>query len=77
MLAIPYNLLERVRLLAARRLGEILAEDFAGDITLTLKIPLSEFELFQLGMRELSAGKLQAEVIETKETIVPVPNLVI
>ena len=72
MLAIPYNLLERARLLANRHRAEILGEDFAGDITLTLQIPLSEFDAFQLGMRELSAGKLQAEVIETKETIAPI-----
>ena len=69
MLAIPYNLLERIRLLAARHRAEILGEDFAGDITLTVQIPLSDFDEFQLGLRELSAGKLQAEVIETKETI--------
>jgi uncharacterized YigZ family protein len=71
MLAIPYNLLERVRLLAARHSAEILGEDFAGEITLTIQIPLSDFEAFQLGLRELSAGKLQAEVIESKETIMP------
>ncbi len=75
LLAIPYNLLERARLLANRHRAEILDEDFAGDITLTLQIPLSEFDAFQLGMRELSAGKLQAEVIETKETIAPIQTL--
>ncbi len=72
LLAIPYNLLERVRLLTAHHQGQILAEDFAADITLTLQFPVSEFEAFQLGMRELSAGRLQAEVIETKETIAPI-----
>jgi uncharacterized YigZ family protein len=72
LLAIPYNLLERVRLLSARHRGEILTEDFAGDITLTLQFPVSEFDDFQLGMRELSAGKLQAEIIETKEVVVSV-----
>lgn len=72
MMAIPYNLLERVRLLTARQRGEILSEDFAADITLTLKFPVAEFEAFQLAMRELSAGKIQAEVIETRESIVPV-----
>jgi uncharacterized YigZ family protein len=71
LLAIPYNLLERVRQLSARHYGEIIAEDFAGDITMTLQFPVSEFDAFQLGLRELSAGKLQAEVIETKETIMP------
>lgn len=72
MLAIPYNLLERVRLLTIRHRGQILGEDFAGDITLTMQFPISEFDAFQLGLRELSAGKLQAEVIETKEMIVAI-----
>jgi putative IMPACT (imprinted ancient) family translation regulator len=57
LLAIPYNLLERVRLLAAHHRSEILGEDFAGDITLTIQIPLRDFE---------------AEVIVSKETIMPV-----
>lgn len=69
MLAIPYHLLERVRLLVTRRGGEILGEDFAADITMTLQFPADSFELFQNELRELSAGKLKAEVIESKETI--------
>lgn len=74
MLAIPYNLLERVRLLVARRGGEIIGEDFAADITITLQFPVDSFEGFQNELRELSAGKLKAEVIESKETIVKVAN---
>ena len=69
MAAIPYNLLERVRLLVTRRGGEILGEDFAADITMTLQFPVDTFETFQNELRELSAGKLRAEVIESKETI--------
>lgn len=72
MLVIPYNLLERMRLLLPRHRGEILGEDFAGDITLTIQVPVGEWESFQLELRELSAGKIEAEMIETKETIVPV-----
>lgn len=72
MVAIPYNLLERVRLLVAQRGGEILEEDFAADITMTLQFPADAFEEFQSDLRELSAGKLKAEVIESKETIVKV-----
>jgi uncharacterized YigZ family protein len=72
MLVIPYNLLERMRLLLPRYHGEILGEDFAGDITLTIQVPVGEWESFQLELRELSAGKIEAEVIESKETIVPV-----
>jgi uncharacterized YigZ family protein len=69
MVAIPYNLLERVRLLAGRNGGEVLGEDYAGDITMTLQFPVESFDGFQSELRELSAGKTQAEVIETKETI--------
>jgi uncharacterized YigZ family protein len=72
MAAIPYNLLERIRLLAPRHHGQILGEDFAGDITLTMQFPVDEFDAFQRDMRELSAGKIQAEVVETKEMIVSV-----
>jgi len=72
LLAIPYNLLERVRLLSARRSGGVLDEEFAGDVTMTLRFPVDEFDSFQADLRELSAGKVQAEVIETREMIVPV-----
>ena len=70
MMAIPYNLLERVRLLVSKDRGKILGEDYAGDITLTMQFPVENFDTFQADMRELSAGKIQAEVIESKEEIV-------
>lgn len=70
MAAIPYNLLERVRLVVKRNHGEILGEDFGGDVTMTLQFPVESVEGFQRELQELSAGKVQAEVIETKETIV-------
>lgn len=72
MIALPYNLLERLRLVVIRQRGEVLGEDFAADITMTVRLPVDTFESFQNDLRELSAGKLQAEVIETKEMIVPV-----
>ena len=72
MAAIPYNLLERVRIFTTKNHGKILGEDYAGDITLTLQFPVENFEDFQADMRELSAGRIQAEVIETKEEIVKV-----
>lgn len=72
MLALPYNLLERLRLLVARHSGAVLGEDFAADITMTLRFPLENFPAFQSDLRELSSGTLQAEVIETLEMLVPV-----
>ena len=73
MAAIPYNLLERVRLVVTRWGGEILGEDFAADITMTLQFPVDSFDAFQNELRELTAGKLKAEVIESKETIAKIP----
>jgi uncharacterized YigZ family protein len=72
LVAIPYNLLERVRLMAKRNQGEILGEDFAADITMTLQFPVDAFDGFQNELQELSAGKIQAEVIESAEKIVAV-----
>jgi len=72
MLAIPHNLLERIRLMVTRNSGEVLGEDFAGDITMTLQFPIAKFDMFQSELRELSAGKLKAEVIETREVVVAV-----
>jgi uncharacterized YigZ family protein len=70
MVAIPYNLLERVRLMTVRNQGEVLGEDFAADITMTLQFPIESFDGFQNELRDVSAGKIQAEVIESAEKIV-------
>ena len=72
MLALPYNLLERVRRLVPLQQGEILGEDFGADITMTLQFPKDVFESFQDTLRELSAGELKAEVIESRETLVKI-----
>jgi uncharacterized YigZ family protein len=72
MISLPYNLLERLRLVVTRQRGEVMGEDFAADVTMTVHLPVDAFDAFQNDLRELSAGKLQAEIIETKEMIVPV-----
>ncbi len=71
MIAMPYNLLERLRLIVTRQRGEVLGEDFGADVTMTVSLPVDSFEAFQNDLRELSAGKIQAEIIETKERIMP------
>ena len=43
-----------------------------GIITMTLRFPVDQFDAFQKDLRELSAGRLGAEVIETTEMLVPV-----
>jgi uncharacterized YigZ family protein len=72
MLALPYNLLDRVRLLVKKHQGEILDEDFTTDITMTMRFPVENTEHFQADLSELSAGKLNIETIDTTEVLLPV-----
>ena len=58
--------------MTARQNGEVLGEDFAGDITMTLQFPVETFDGFQKELQELSAGKLKAEVIETTDKVVKI-----
>ncbi len=77
MLALPYNLLERVRLLVGEWNGRILEEQFTVDITMTMQFTVAKFGGFQDALRELSHGSLAAEVIETQEdTIMPLGTFV-
>jgi len=39
---------------------------------MTLELPVDLFDAFQGELREMSAGKLKAEVIESRETVIPV-----
>ncbi len=60
--------------MAARHSGVVLGEDFAADVTLTLRFPVETLEEFQSELRELSAGRSQAEIIETTGMLVPVES---
>ncbi|MCB9421402.1 MAG: YigZ family protein [Ardenticatenaceae bacterium] len=72
MLALPYTLFERVKLLVADWNGRILDETFAADITLTIQFVVEKFPGFQEALTELSHGSLTAEiVVANEETIMP------
>ncbi len=66
---IPYPLLERTRILTSKHHGKVIGEEFAADVMLTLQFPVQNYEAFQADLRELSAGKIQAQTIEIKEEI--------
>ncbi len=75
MMAIPYNYLERIRLWVVEFGGQMLDEDFAADITLTVQFTVEKFPQFQEALLERSHGSLEAEIIETNEaTIFPIAN---
>ena len=72
MMALPYNYLERIRLLVERWHGRVLDEAFAADITVTAQFTVTQFPHFQNELQEISHGSLAAEIIETnEETIMP------
>jgi len=71
MLVFPYTYLERVRQLVASQAGLVLEEDFAADVTLTARITVEKLPAFQASLNDLTKGKVQAEVIESKEVLMP------
>ncbi|NQU31566.1 MAG: YigZ family protein [Anaerolineae bacterium] len=69
ILAAPYPLLERIRLLVASEQGTILDEVFAADVTMTLRFPVERTTGFDAQLQELSSGKLRTEIVETNEVL--------
>jgi uncharacterized YigZ family protein len=72
LMAVPYALFERVRLLISEHGGRILDEDFAVDVTVTARFAVDRFPAFQQALCNLSSGKLEALVMETNsDTLMP------
>jgi uncharacterized YigZ family protein len=72
MIALPYTWFERLRLLIAFHHGELIDQSFAADVTLTARFPLEYYPDFQAALSELTHGKIESEIIDTQESIVPV-----
>lgn len=71
MLVFPYTYLERVRMLVASNAGTVLDEEFTADVTLTACLTVEKLPAFQASLRDLTKGKVHAEVIESKEVLIP------
>jgi uncharacterized YigZ family protein len=74
LLAIPYNWIERLRILVHQHRGEILDESFAADVTITARFRSRDLPGFQTQLTEASHGSLIAEVIVSEELIMPVDD---
>ena len=73
MVSLPYPWFEQVRRLADIHHGQVLEEDFAGDVLLTLRFRQGDVTGFQLSLTELTHGAIQGEVVATEpDTIFPV-----
>ncbi|MCP4542791.1 MAG: DUF1949 domain-containing protein [Chloroflexi bacterium] len=72
-IVMPYSYFERMRLLVAAHHGVIQNEDFAAEVTMTAQFAVEHFPAFQIALREMSGGTIEADIIETNEaTIMPV-----
>lgn len=74
MLGLPYALFDRTRSLISAHSGQILDEQFAGEVTLTVRFVSEQLPTFQDALSELSGGKIQAVILETKEVNMPLGN---
>lgn len=74
LVAVPYPLFERLRLLIAAHQGEILDQAFAADVTVTARFAVEQFPGFQVDLTELSHGAIQAEIVETSTILIPISH---
>ena len=70
---LPYGLFEQARLLVQAHAGELLDQDFAAEVTLTVQFPVERLERFKSALSDLSGGTSQVLVIETAQVLMPVP----
>ena len=72
MLGLPYSFFEQVRLLIRNYNGTILDETFTHEVTITAQFILDRFPDFESALREMSSDIIHAEIIETKDAIIPI-----
>ena len=74
MVVFPYRLVERLRLLVSAHQGQVLDEEFAADVTLTARCAVEHFAPFQQALGNLTNGASTAEIIETTEILMLIPQ---
>ena len=72
MITLPYRLFEKVRQVIATHHGLVIDESFSADVSITAQFPVDAFPTFQEALQELSAGSLHAEVVETRDLLMPI-----
>ncbi len=68
LISLPYSLFERVRLVVQAHQGQMLEEDFAADVTLSVRLALEDWPSLQATLRDLSHATIEAEIVETNPT---------
>jgi uncharacterized YigZ family protein len=71
VIVVPYSWFERLRSMVEAHGGQIIEQDFAVDVTLTITMATDRFLGFSSALKEVSHGRLKAIVVETREAIIP------
>jgi uncharacterized YigZ family protein len=73
MLETPYPLYERLKLLIPNHQGQILDQEFAAQVTISIRVPVDNLPALEKDVRELSQNKIEIITIETNDnTILPI-----
>jgi uncharacterized YigZ family protein len=71
-----YSHFERIQLLVPEYQGQILEQDFAAEITLTVRLPQEQLDGLQAALLQLSGGQIEARILTSSEaTIMPLDEL--
>jgi uncharacterized YigZ family protein len=71
-IVLPYNYLDRVRLLIKTHKGVILSEVFSEKITLQAQFPENNINIFKFDLSELTSNKIIPEIIERGFALIPI-----
>lgn len=75
MLETPYPLYERLKLLIPNHQGQILDQEFAAQVTISILVPVDNLPALEKDVRELSQNKIEIITIETNDnTILPITH---
>jgi uncharacterized YigZ family protein len=76
LVAAPYAWYTHLQTLIRNHFGKVLEQDLAADITLTIQLPVDNFSEFQMALTDASHGNLQAVIMSTEVSILPInPNM--
>ena len=72
MFVVPYSLFEQTQILISNHRGKMVDENFAVDVTLTVRMPDDYLACFKKKMVELTHGQIEFIIIEHRDnTIMP------
>ncbi len=67
---LPYPLYEQARNLIGHLGGELVQEDFAGQVTVEARLLSSRLEELEAGLTELSRGQVEVKVLGVDENAI-------